>query len=75
MVSGCDVWLNNPRARWKLPARAAKGRLPRLLEPEHSRRLVARRLRRHERLCHRRRLPPESIEEQDKRDSENLYRR
>ena len=58
MVSGCDVWLNTPRRPLEASGHQRhEGRLPRLPEPEHPRWLVARGLRRHQRLCHRRRCP------------------
>ena len=56
LVQGCDVWLNNPRkpleASGTSGMKAAHQRRP---APEHRRRLVGRRLHRHQRLGDRRR--------------------
>ncbi len=63
MVSGCDVWLNNPRRPLEASGTSGqKAGLPWLFESEHHGRLVARGLRRHQRLRHRRRtiIPPPS---------------
>ena len=57
MVSGCDVWLNTPRRPLEASGTSGmKAGCHGLPELQHSRRVVARRLRPHQRLCDRRRF-------------------
>ena len=75
LVQGCDVWLNNPRKPLEASGTSGmKAAHQRRAAPEHRRRLVGRRIQRHQRLADRRRRAGRQHDAVDAADAAALYR-